>query len=118
MTIDVNSKTTTDLLNAFMTAQSENHSAATAVSNAAAMLSSGWSGAAATTFGNSISSWMDGLSKVQNALAGLQDNMAQFASSNQNTEDDVLIDAGNWLGSGNGPTPPGTGNTTPTASWT
>jgi WXG100 family type VII secretion target len=111
MAIDVNAQSTTDLLNAFNTAQSENQSAATAVTNTTGSLFSGWSGTAATTFSTAINQWLDGLNRVQNALAGLQDNMAEFSRSNQRTEEDALTDASNWLGT-TGPAP------SPSASWT
>ncbi|MBB2940605.1 uncharacterized protein YukE [Actinoplanes lutulentus] len=109
MAIDVNAQTTTDLMNAFVTARSENQAAASAVSNATSSLFSGWSGNAAATFGNAISQWQEGLARVQNALGGLQDNMAEFSRSNERTEDDALTDASSWLNT-SGPTPP--------ASWT
>jgi WXG100 family type VII secretion target len=120
MAIDVNAQATTDLLNAFMTAKSENQAAANAVSNSAGSLFSGWSGTAATSFSTAIGQWLDGLNRVQNALAGLQDNMAEFARSNQRTEDDALIDASTWLGAGGETSlPTGSGGAPPpAASWT
>ncbi|MDG4795730.1 WXG100 family type VII secretion target [Micromonospora sp. WMMD1082] len=119
MTIDVNAKSTTDLLNAFETAKAENQAASTAVSNAAGTLFSGWSGVASSAFSSSMGQWLDGLQRVQNALAGLQDNMAAFARSNERTEDDALADASTWIGGGTPMSlPTGSSAPNPPASWT
>jgi len=96
MAIDVNAKSTTDLINAFEAAQAENKAASSAVANAASALAGGWSGAAAGAYMNSISQWLEGLGRVQNALVGLQDNMVAFTRNNQSTEDDALTDATSW----------------------
>jgi WXG100 family type VII secretion target len=92
--LQVDEASTAALINAFRTAADDQQAAHNAVTASQTALVGGWAGAASMKFNQGLGEWMQGLTKVHQALQMIDSSMVQFSKLTASTEDDASALAG------------------------